>query len=272
MADIISNSIATAEDGVIQITFTVPNSLIQREEEGALTEFAKNITIPGFRKGKAPLAQVKAKVDPSELTQKILNKLLPEAYTNAVVTHKLKPATYPKFELISQSPTWQVRATLAQIPDFELGEYEKVVGGALRSANLKKEATKEEKEQIVLKTLIDNIKVSIPKLLIDDEVNHRLSDLLARIEKLGLNLDSYLSSVGKNPQGLREEYERQVRDGVSLELILNRIADERKVEVKDTEIEKAIAAANVKDSVEERHLVKSVLRRRAVLDQLVALM
>src|SRR5258706_424878 len=82
-----------------------------------------------------------------------------------------------------------------------------------------------EKEQIVLKTLIDNIKVSIPKLLIDDEVNHRLSDLLARIEKLGLNLDSYLASVGKTPQSLREEYERQVKDGVSLELILNKIAD-----------------------------------------------
>src|SRR5258706_1237686 len=128
MADKISNNIARAEDGVIQITFTIPDSIIQKEEEGALVELAKNVTIPGFRKGNAPLPKVKAKVDPSELTQKILNKVLPEAYTDAILEHKLKPATYPKFELISQSPNWQVRATLAQIPEFELGEYEKIIG------------------------------------------------------------------------------------------------------------------------------------------------
>jgi hypothetical protein len=36
--------------------------------------------------------------------------------------------------------------------------------------------------------------------LIDEEVNSRLSKLLERIEKLGLTLESYLSSIGKTAQ------------------------------------------------------------------------
>lgn len=273
MADKITNSIATADDGVIQITFTIPGTIIKKEEETALAELSKNVAIAGFRKGKAPIEKVRAKIDPSELSQKTLNRVLPKAYTEAILEHKLRPATYPKFELISQTTAnWQVRGTFAQIPEVEVGDYEKIIKGAAEPLKKKKEVTKEEKEQTILKALIDNIKVNIPKMLIDDEVNHRLSDLLARIEKLGLNLDNYLASVGKTPTSLREEYERQVKEGVSLELILNKIADERKVEIKDEDIEKAIKAANAPDTVEEKHLVRSILRRRAVLDQLITLM
>lgn len=272
MAEQITNSLATLDDGVIQITFTIPTSIMEKEEKEVLAELAKTMIIKGFRKGKAPIELVKEKVDPSDLIQKCLNKILPQTYTDAIMEHKLKPATYPKFELISQSPNWQVRAILAQIPDFELGEYEKAIGAALRSGSLKKELPKEEKEQIVMKTLLEVIKVKIPKMLIEDEVNLRLSDLLTRIEKLGLNLESYLGSVGKTPQSLRSEYEKQVDEGISLELILNKIADTKNIDVTDKEVDNAIKTANAPETVAEKHLVRSVLRRRAVLDQLTMLM
>lgn len=272
MANAITNSLAILPDGVTQITFTIPTSTVEREQGEVLAELAKTVTVKGFRKGKAPIDKVKEKIDPSDLTQKVLNKILPKAYTDAILKHKLKPATYPKFELLSQSPTWQVRATLAQIPEFELGEYKQSLASFAGEKTIKGELTKEQKEQLVIKILLEVVKVKIPKMLIDDEVNHRLSDLLARIEKLGLNFDSYLGSVGKTPQSLREEYERQVKDGVSLELILNKIADTRNIDVKESEVEVAIKQAGAHESVAERHLVKSVLRRRAALDQLTTLM
>ncbi len=269
----ITSTVATTEDRSVQITFSIPKKIIEDAQEKVLVDYQKNTTIAGFRKGNAPLEKVRAKVSEQELTEKGLAQVLPEAYSQAVAENKIKPITYPKFELLSQEDTWQVRATTALFPEIELGDYKKVVEGALRAASLKKELTKEEKEQKVIAVLLETVKVKLPKLLVDEEVNTRLSSLLARIEKLGLSLDSYLTSMGKTGEGLRAEYEKQVKEGITIELALNKIADSESVEVTEKEVDGAIKATGVEapSNPEQKLVVKSVLRRRAALDRLMAL-
>ncbi|HEX6977403.1 MAG TPA: trigger factor [Patescibacteria group bacterium] len=269
----ITSTVATTEDGSVQITFSIPKKVIEDAQEKIVLDYQKNTTIAGFRKGNAPLEKVKAKIGEQELTEKCLAQILPLAYSEAVTANKIKPITYPKFELLSQGDTWQVRATTALFPEIELGDYKKTVEGALRAASLKKELTKEEKEQKVISTLLETVKVKLPRLLIDEEVNTRLSSLLARIEKLGLNLDSYLASIGKTGEGLRNEYEKQVKEGITIELALNKIAENEAVEVSEKQVDDAIKATGVEapQNPEQKLVVKSVLRRRAALDRLMAL-
>lgn len=267
------NTIARTDDGTVQVTFTIPASDVAAKEEQVLVEAAKTSKIHGFRPGKAPLDKVREKVSQDEITQRSLSLILPKIYSDAIAEHKLRPAIYPKFEVISQGDdTWQVRATLCELPEVDLNSYKQAVGGALRSTSLKKALTKEEKEQKILQTLLEVVKVKIPKILIEEEVNKRLSDLLARIEKLGLTLEGYLASVGKNPEGLRQEYEKQISEGITLELALNKVADEEKLEAKEEEVEKLLKTTNAPDSPEQKVIVKSVLRRRAALDHLIARM
>lgn len=269
----ITSSFATTDDGTVQITFSVPKKIVEETQEKVLGDYSKNVTIPGFRKGKAPVEKVKAKLGESELTEKTLAKILPQAYSEAIEKNKIKPILYPKFEILSQNDPWQIRATTALFPEIELGDYKKAVEGALRSTSLKRELNKDEKEQVVIKTLLESVKIKIPKLLIDEEVNTRLSSLLARIEKLGLNLDSYLASIGKTGQGLREEYEKQVKEGITIELALNKIAELENVEVTEAQVDEAIKATGVEapQNPEQRLIVKSVLRRRSALDRLISL-
>ena len=136
----------------------------------------------------------------------------------------------------------------------------------------------EEKEQEVIKALLEKTDIAIPKILIDEEVNSRLSKLLERIEKLGLNLDSYLASVGKTPDSLRAEYELQARNSISLDFTLTKIATEQKIEISDKETDAAIEAAGTDSKIkerlntpEQRRVIKGVLARRAGLDSLCAL-
>lgn len=271
--DKITSTVATTEDGGVQITFTVPKKVIDTTQEKVIADYGKTVTLPGFRKGKAPVEKIKAKMGESELTQKTLAQILPQAYSEVIQKEKIRPITYPKFELLSQADTWQVRATTALFPEIDLGDYKKVIEGALRSGSLKRELNKDEKEQKVIKTLLETVKVKLPKLLIDEEVNTRLSSLLSRIEKLGLSLDSYLTSIGKTGQGLREEYEKQVKEGITIELTLNKIADLEGVEVTEKEVDEAIKATGVDtpQNPEQRIVVKSVLRRRSALDRLMSL-
>lgn len=259
--------ISKGSDGEIQITFTIPYPEIKKAQDETVAEMAKDIEVPGFRKGKAPLEKVREKIKDSTLIEHSLGHILPHALSESIKEHKLKLGIYPKYELISskEGEDWQVRAVSCELPEITLGNYKDIVAGEVRAASLKRQLTKEEKEQVIIKTLIEKIKLVIPRVLIEEEVNNRLSSLLSRIEKLGLPLESYLASIGKTPESLRTEYEAQARDAISIDLTLSKIAEEENLKVSEKEVTEALKVSDSEDGERNRHLVEAVLRKREAL-------
>jgi len=285
----ISTVVAKESDGTIQITFTIPYVLIQNGREEALIEISKDIEVAGFRKGKAPIEKVKENVEPSTLIERALSKILPIALGEALTEHKIKPLIYPKFELVSakENEDWQVRAITCEFPKFTLGDFRKEIASLSKTASIwtpgqtkdePKEKSREEKEQQVIKLLISTTQLTIPKPLINEEVDARLSSLLERTERLGLSLEKYLLSIGKTPETLRQEYEAQAGEALKLDIILTKIADEQNLEVNKDDIDKAIqesssdeSTAKKLDTPEQRRFIEAILKKRAVLDSLTAL-
>lgn len=285
-------AVAKESDGTIQITFTISNDLIATNEKKALEEFSKDVEVPGFRKGNAPLDRVKEHVSKEKLVEKTLSGILPKMLTDALADEKIRPSVFPKFELVSSvdGEDWQVRAITCEILPFELGNYKENIKGLSNKEKIwtpDKDANEKEnsqpnridKEQKIIESLLQTIKVIIPKVLIEEEVNSRLSQLLSRIEKLGLNLESYLASIGKNPQTLREEYSKQSEESIKIELILEKIAEEEKISVSQDEINEAVKASssdpNIKEkleSPEQLNIIKTILGRRKALDFLLTLL
>ena len=292
MADKITSVIARESDGNIQITFTIPFSIVKAAEEETIKEFAKDTEIPGFRRGMAPIDKVAEKIPQGKLIEHSLSHILPKALSESITENKLKIAIYPKFELISadEGKDWQIRGVTCELPEVILGDYKKAITGASRASILwtpdkgspeeKKEPTHEEKEQVVIKTLLENVKVTIPNILIEEEADSRLSNLLGRLEKLGLALESYLSSIGKKPQDLRADYATQARQAISLDLILSKIAENEGIKIDQKEIDAALAMSQstnqIKNETQEdiesrKRLLESILKRRAALDLLIKL-
>lgn len=283
MTNKITSVIARESDGNIQITFTIPFTLIQKAEEETVAEMAKDIEIPGFRKGTAPLSKAREKIPQGTLIEHSLGHILPKALSEAVTENKLRIAVYPRFELVSakENEAWQIRGITCELPEFELGDYKKEVQGVLRAGSIivpgkeKKEKTREEKEAEVLGALVKSVKINIPRILIEEEADSRLSALLARLEKLGLALESYLASINKKAEDLRAEYALQAKDAISIDLILNKIAETENLKVDEKEVESALQvsqASQPKDDIESRkRLIESILRRRKALDFLISL-
>lgn len=274
----ITSTIAREDNGNIQITFTIPFSLLASAQSKVVEEYAKEAEIPGFRKGNAPIEKVKEKIPQATLTEKGLARILPEALSSAINENKIRPAIYPKFELIKadENEPWQVRAITCELPLVVLPDYTKLIKEGIIKTT--KEISKEEKEQKAIKILLDAVKINIPKLLVSEEVDARLSSLLSKIEKLGLSLEGYLGSIGKTPEKLREEYELQAKNTISIELILNEVIKDRKIEVKEVQIDEAIKAASADPKLaeslntpEQRRFIQSVLSRRSALDYLISL-
>ncbi len=269
----LSSVLAKEADGTIQITFTIPHDLVKKTKDEVTTELAKDVEIPGFRRGKAPVEKAKEKISENALLEKTLNQILPRALADAIAKHKIKPVIYPKFELIKakDGEDWEVRATTCELPEIELGDYKKIIRGELASRSIKRQLSKEEKDQEVIKALLGLAKVNIPKVLIEEEVNARLSNLLERIEKLGLSLETYLSSIGKSGESLRAEYEKQAKDTIVLELTLNKISQSENIKVEEAKIDEAIKVSSLNDTPEQRRVVRGALARRAVIDSLAGL-
>jgi FKBP-type peptidyl-prolyl cis-trans isomerase (trigger factor) len=289
MADKITSVVAREADGNIQITFTIPFSEVKKAEDETIRELAKDAEIPGFRKGMAPLSKVAEKISQSTLIEHSLSRILPKALAEAITDQKLKIAVYPKFELISakEGEAWQVRAVTCELPEVNLGDYKKVIEGAGRASGIwtptkgrpeeKRQLSAGEKEHLVIKTILENIKVTVPSILIKEEADSRLSSLLSRLEKLGLALESYLASIGKKAEDLRADYARQAREAITLDLTLSEIAEVEGLTVDQKEIESALKLSQVasnekpEDLEKRKRLVKSVLRRRKALDFLINL-
>ncbi len=288
MADKITSVIAKEDNGNIQITFTIPFSIVKGAQDEVIKEFAKDTEIPGFRKGMAPLDKVAAKIPQNTLIEHALSHVLPKALAEAITENKLLIAIYPKFELISaeEDKPWQIRGVTCELPKVELGGYKKAIEGALRADSIivpgkeTKEKTREEKEGIVIKALLDTVKINTPQILIDEEVNSRLSNLLGRLEKLGVALENYLTSIGKKVEDLRTDYSNQAKDAIALDLILSKVAEEEKINIGQKEIDSAISMSQAAKSAKEdgvenkedrKRLVESILKRRAALDFLINL-
>lgn len=282
-----SVAVAKQSDGTIQITFTIDWQEISVKREEVIKELAKNVEVSGFRKGKAPLAKAREKLDSQFVLEKTLSYILPKLFADTIKTENIRPAMYPKFELIHahENEDWQVRAATAEIPEFDLGDYKNLISTASKGSEIwtpekgtpkeNTEVPKEQKENIAISALQENYKFEIPKILTEEEVNSRLASLLERIEQLGLSLESYLASIKKSVEELRQEYSEQAERAIRLDIILGAIAEKEKITITDEEIIQFMNMANAsspttKVTEEQKSTISSFLIKRKVLDLLVS--
>jgi len=280
----VSSTLARESDGTIQITYTIPWSLVESIENEVIETLSKDVTVPGFRKGKAPIDRVKEKVSKETLIERALSKILPQALSESIKNDNLKPAVYPKFELVSanEKEDWQVRATTCELPQIP-ADYKDKILGELKSATIwtpdkgavakDKKPLDGEKEEKVVQAIIKGVSLNLPKILIDAEIDAKLSQLLEKTEKLGLTLETYLSSVGKSIPQIKSEYQKQAQENLTLELVLNKYIEDEKItadEKEAEELEKVYFAANPGEVSEEvrkdikTNLKHLILRRKAV--------
>jgi hypothetical protein len=178
--------------------------LVEESKAEVIKEFSKDMEIPGFRKGMAPLDKVEAKIPESTLIEHSLSHILPKALAESITEHKLQIAIYPKFELISakEGEPWQIMGITCELPKVELGDYKKAITGAARASSLwtpdkgkpedKKEPTAEQKEQMAIKTLLETVKVDVSPNTYRGGSGFKTIKPSFRLEKLGLALEIIL--------------------------------------------------------------------------------
>mgnify|MGYP001614233859 CR=1 FL=1 len=255
---------------------------ISEAEEAVLKKEGQSLEIKGFRKGMAPNNLVRETLGDQKLLQIILGEILPELYQKAVAQFNLKPIVNPKIELVSakENEDWQIKLTTCEEPEINLSDYREQIKKALpvkaeiwTPGEKKDDKEKEDKNKragLILDWLVQNIKVGMSRLLIEDEVSRKLSQLLEEIQKLGLTLENYLSSTGKTVETVKDEYAKSAERSLASEFILGKIADMEKISVSDEDLNKMLSEAKSeaerKTMENQKYYIAILLRRQKTLD------
>lgn len=274
------------EDKTIELTLSIPWEDIQKTYSEVVDDFVKETELPGFRKGKAPREAVEAKLDKNKVYEEVMQRMIPKVYSAAVEQEKIHPVIMPKITLTEakEGSAWKILAITCERPEITLADYKKAVSEAKATKANKiwvpgQEQTKEEQEKDkklsldeLLSAVFSTIKATLPAILIDQEVNHLLSDLVDQTKKLGLTVEQYLSSTNRNAESIRKEYEEQAKKTLTLEFALEDIADKEGILVSDDDIDTIIKTAKTpeeKASLEkQRYYLATILRRQKTIDML----
>lgn len=107
------------------LTFEIDVDTINKEIDEAFVETRKKITVPGFRKGRVPRQIFNQMYGEESLYQDALNKVLPDAYNEAVKETNIQPVDQPKIDIKSmeKGQPWVLTAEVDVMPEVKLGEY-----------------------------------------------------------------------------------------------------------------------------------------------------
>jgi len=240
---------------------------VDQQKEHAVDELIKEVTVKGFRQGKAPKTIAADHIDPDKLSNHILGHILNDIIDKTIKENKYRLLGRPVLENIdSQSKDgWIIKISLPLYPEINIDNYQKLFS----KSDSKKKETEDEKIDRIYQTLSEKINVDIPEQVVEEETNYSLERLAEQAKTLNLTLESYLKAINKNLDQIKEEYRKKATESIKLDLILLEIGKKEKI---DTDI-KEIAAVAQKNGIPESQLgrLKSIMDRRKTIELLLKL-
>lgn len=108
-----------------KLNIEIPPATVQSSYERIFNDIQKEVTIKGFRKGKAPLTTIKSLYN-SRVKQDVVQDLIQMHYVKALIEHKLDPISYPEFEFddLHEEKSFNFSATFDIRPEITLKKYE----------------------------------------------------------------------------------------------------------------------------------------------------
>ncbi len=126
----------------------------------------------------------------------------------------------------------------------KLGDFKDIADFKIKlKENIAKEKeihAKEKKRGKILEKLASETKIELPKAIIESELDKMQAQLQSDIAQMGLQPEDYLKHIKKTWEDLRKEWHPDAEKRAKIQLILQKISLEEKIEPKKEEIESEI--------------------------------
>jgi len=107
------------------LTIEAEDGEIDKSLDEAYHHLVNRVSIPGFRKGKAPRAILVQYIGKKSLLEEALEHLVPQLYKQAIESQELEPIAGPQIE-ITQTEPLIFKAVVSLKPEVKLGDYHSI--------------------------------------------------------------------------------------------------------------------------------------------------
>jgi trigger factor len=131
----------------------------------------------------------------------------------------------------------------------------------------------------LMERIAEKSKMDLPEIMVDSEVKYDIQYYEEQLKKSGSTIDKYLEMMGKSQVDFEKELKEGARKRVIVELILDAISQEEKVEVTEIELKEKVKTLlpNLKTDEEiQSHMAqinldgfKSMLKKQKTMDFLI---
>src|SRR6201997_2620175 len=107
-----------------ELELEIPAEDVSKATERVAKELARLASVPGFRRGKAPISLIKRRFA-DDIKGEVLQTLVPERVEKAVAEQKLSPVSQPQVDKLdfNDGQPLKFRAVFEVLPEFELSKY-----------------------------------------------------------------------------------------------------------------------------------------------------
>ena len=115
----------TENKNEVKLTFTIEAEKFDEAMKRVYAKTAKYFTIPGFRKGKAPMNIVEQHYGTEIFYEDTFNELVPDIYDEAIKENKIEAVSRPDIDITQMGKGRELifTATVQTKPEVELGKY-----------------------------------------------------------------------------------------------------------------------------------------------------
>ena len=205
------------------------------------------------------------------------------------------PSDYPKGELAGKEASFKVKVNEIKeekLPELD-NEFARQVAPDFKSlkslqkrvsTNLRLRAEEKARidfEQKVIEAAVDLTELEFPPILVELEIDQMIKEQSRRWQMSDNGLEEYLKSINKTGEELREELHPLATKRVTQSLVLDKVAEEEKIEAGDSEINDEIekmtkSATENKDKLNEflntpqaRQSIEQLLIKQKTVQRLV---
>ncbi|MGB0100396.1 MAG: trigger factor family protein, partial [Nocardioides sp.] len=111
-----------------KLTVEVPFEELKPSLDAAYQQIAKQINVPGFRRGKVPPAVIDRQVGRGAVLDQAINEVVPKVYVEALQANSLTPLAQPEIEVtkFEDNEALEFTAEVDIRPEIDLPDYDGV--------------------------------------------------------------------------------------------------------------------------------------------------
>jgi trigger factor len=121
-------SVKNLSDTRVELTILLDSEELAIAEQVAVEKLSRDVKVPGFRKGKTPVAVASKNINPVALHEETLNNAISKAVAEAFTEKKLRALDRPAVEVKKMVPgeMLEFTAEVDILPTVKLGNYKKL--------------------------------------------------------------------------------------------------------------------------------------------------